>query len=245
VPEAGLWGLAAASTLVVGAGAALVVHVPRRLVALVMGIGSGALISALAFDLTSEAFDRGGTMAVAVGLAGGALVFFIGDRLIERRRLRHPDTATPSADEPQTSGTAIVLGALLDGIPESVVLGSTLLGGAGVGVSFLAAVALSNLPEGMGAAADLRQEGHSPRWILGLWVGIALVSGAAAAIGYGGLGAMGGSAAVALIQAFAAGAMLAMLADTMIPEAFSSGGDQVGLATVLGFAAAFLLSRVS
>lgn len=235
--EAGLWGFAAASSLVIGAAIALVVHVPRRLVALVMGFGAGALISAVAFDLTAEAFDRGGTTAVAIGLAAGGLAFYAGDRLIERR-----SSSQGASGGEQTSGVAIVLGAMLDGLPESVVLGSTLLGGASVSISFLVAVALSNLPEGMGAAADLRKEGHSARWILGLWVGIALVSGLAAALGNAGLGAMGGSAAVAIIQAFAAGAMLAMLADTMFPEAFSGGGDQVGLATVLGFAIAFFLS---
>lgn len=231
--EAGLWGLAAASSLVIGAGIALVVHVPRRLVALVMGFGAGALISAVAFDLTAEAFSRGGTTAVAAGLATGAIAFYVGDTVIERS----------GSGAQRSGGVAIVLGAMLDGIPESVVLGSTLLGGAGVGISILVAVALSNLPEGMGAAADLRADGHSPRWILGLWVAVALVSGLAAALGNGGLSAMGGSTtAVAVIQAFAAGAILAMLADTMIPEAFSGGGDQVGLATVLGFAIAFFLS---
>lgn len=235
-----MWGVAAASSLVIGAGIALAVRVPRRLVALVMGFGAGALISAVAFDLTAEAFDRGGTTAVASGLAAGGLAFYLGDRLIERRT-----SSQGGSGGGQTSGVAIVLGAMLDGIPESVVLGSTLLGGASVSISFLVAVALSNLPEGMGAAADLRTEGHSVRWILGLWVGIALVSGLASALGNAGLGAMGGSAAVAVIQAFAAGAMLTMLADTMFPEAFSGGGDQVGLATVLGFAIAFFLSTVS
>jgi ZIP family zinc transporter len=143
-----------------------------------------------------------------------------------------------------TNGPAIVLGAMLDGIPESVVLGSTLLGGAGVGVPFLAAVFMSNVPEALSAAADLRKEGHQPTWIIGLWVGVALVSGLAAALGYWVLGGMG-SGAVPLVQAFAAGAILTMLADTMIPEAFDNGGDLTGLATVFGFAAAFLLSTVS
>jgi Predicted divalent heavy-metal cations transporter len=137
-----------------------------------------------------------------------------------------------------------VLGALLDGIPESVVLGSTLLAGTGVGVPFLAAVFISNLPEALSAAADLKREGHRPPWIIGLWVGVALVSGLAAALGNGLLGEMG-SGTVPLIQAFAAGAILTMLADTMIPEAFSEGGDLAGLATVFGFATAFLLSTVS
>ncbi len=142
------------------------------------------------------------------------------------------------------NGQAIVLGALLDGIPESVVLGSTLLAGTGVGFPFLAAVFLSNVPEGLSAARDLKQEGHRPIWIIGLWLGVALVSGLAEALGYGLLGEMG-SAAVPLIQAFAAGAILTMLADTMIPEAYADGGSLIGLATAFGFAAAFLLTKVS
>ncbi len=239
--EAGLWGFAAASALVLGALIGLSAKVPRRAVALAMAFGTGALISALAFDLTQDAFAHGGTVPVAAGLAAGALVFFSGDQVIHRRggarrgsRMKHG----------ATNGPAIVLGALLDGIPESVVLGTTLLGGAGIGVPFLTAVFISNVPEALSAASDLRSEGHRPAWIIGLWVGVALVSGLAAAVGYGLLGEVG-SGAVPLIQAFAAGAILTMLADTMIPEAFDSGGSLTGLATVFGFATAFLLSTVS
>jgi ZIP family zinc transporter len=239
--EAGLWGLAAASALVLGALVGLAANVPRHVVALPMAFGAGALISALAFDLTQEAFAQGGTLPVAAGLAAGALVFFVGDQVIHRRGgARRGKRMKKGA----TNGPAIALGAMLDGIPESVVLGSTLLGGAGIGASFLAAVFMSNVPEALSAAADLKKEGHQPAWIIGLWVGVALVSGLAAALGYGLLGEMG-SGAVPLIQAFAAGAILTMLADTMIPEAFADGGDLAGLATVFGFAAAFLLSTVS
>jgi len=239
--EAGLWGLGAGSALVIGALIGLVGGVPRRFVALAMAFGTGALISALAFDLTAEAFAVGGTLAVAAGLAAGALVFFTGDQLLHRRGAARRG---PRMKEASGNGPAIVLGALLDGIPESVVLGSTLLAGTGIGLPFLAAVFLSNLPEGLSAARDLKQEGHRPMWIIGLWVGVALVSGLAAALGYGLLGGMGDSA-VPLIQAFAAGAILTMLVDTMIPEAFAEGGDLTGLATVFGFATAFLLSTVS
>ncbi|MBA3687217.1 MAG: ZIP family zinc transporter [Chloroflexi bacterium] len=239
--EAGLWGLGAASALVLGAFIGLVGSVPRRFVALAMAFGAGALISALAFDLTEDAFAHGGTLPVAGGLAAGALVFFAGNQMLHRRGAARRGTRMAKAAD---NGPAIVLGAMLDGIPESVVLGTTLLGGGGVGVPFLAAVFLSNVPEALSAAADLRREGHRPPWIIGLWVAVALVSGLAAALGYGLLGEMG-SSAVPLIQAFAAGAILTMLADTMIPEAFADGGDLTGLATVFGFATAFLLSTIS
>ena len=236
--EAGLWGLAAASTLVIGAWIGLAARVPRRVVGLAMAFGVGALISALAFDLTQEAFRIGGTLPVGIGLGAGALTFYAGNRLLESGR------RGSKVSGPDGNGKAIVLGALLDGIPESIVLGSTLLAGAGVSVPFLAAVAISNVPEGLTSAVDLRREGHRPGWIISVWAIVALVSGLAAGLGYGLLGVMGASEWVPLIQAFAAGAILTMLVDTMIPEAFADGGNLVGLATVLGFAAAFFLTKV-
>ena len=239
--EAGLWGFAAASALVLGAFIGLSARVPRQFVALAMAFGAGALISALAFDLTEDAFAHGGTLPVAGGLAAGALVFFTGDQLLHRRGgARRGKRMAKAAN----NGPAIVLGAMLDGIPESVVLGSTLIAGGSIGLPFLAAVAISNVPEALSAAADLRREGHRPPWIIGLWVTVAVVSGLASALGYALLGGMG-TAAIPLIQAFAAGAILTMLSDTMIPEAFADGGDLTGLATVFGFALAFLLSQVS
>jgi ZIP family zinc transporter len=237
---AGLWGFGAASALIVGALIGLVGKVPRQFVALAMAFGAGALISALAFDLTEDAFVHGGTLPVAGGLAAGALVFFTGDQLLHRRGgARRGKKVAKAAD----NGAAIVLGAMLDGIPESVVLGSTLIAGGAIGLPFLAAVAISNVPEALSAAADLRREGHRPPWIIGLWVAVAVVSGIASALGYALLGGMGENG-IPLIQAFAAGAILTMLSDTMIPEAFQDGGDLTGLATVFGFATAFLLSTV-
>ena len=233
--QAGLWGLVAASALLIGAVAALTLHVPRRIVALVMAFGAGALVSALAFDLAEEAFRVGGTLVFGLGLAAGAVVYYAGDKLIDRMGGRHATTG-------QTNGPAIVLGVLLDGIPESLVLGATLIGGAGVSPSFLAAVAVSNVPEGLAGTRDLTDEGHGRRWIIGLWVAVAIASGLAAAVGNALLADIG-SKALALVQSFAAGAILTMLANTMFPEAFETGGDRVGLATALGFAAAFLLSR--
>jgi len=239
--EAGLWGFGAAMALVGGALVGLTGRVPRSWVALVMAFGAGALISALAYDLTEDAFAHGGTLPVAAGLAAGALVYFAGDQLLHKEGAVRLGARVKQTG---TNGPAIVLGALLDGIPESVVLGTTLLAGAGVSLPFLAAVFVSNVPEGLSAAADLLKEGRRPAGIIGLWVAVAVVSGVAAALGYGVLGKMG-SGAVPLIQSFAAGAILTMLTDTMIPEAYSGGGDWTGLATVLGFATAFLLSTVS
>ena len=146
-----------------------------------------------------------------------------------------------SKRDPRTSGLALVLGAVLDGIPESVVLGLSLLGGQGVGIAVLAAVFISNIPEGLSASADLAAAGLKRPRILGLWVLVVVVSALAAAFGFGVLGKMGPHVVV-LLDSFAAGAILAMLAESMIPEAYEQGGRAVGLATTFGFAIAAALS---
>ncbi len=233
---AGLWGALAGSALVLGAAVTLTRPLSRRMVALTMAFGAGALVCALAFDLAEEAFRVGGTLVFAVGLAAGSLAYYAGARLIESRR------RIGQTNDGQAGGPAIVLGALLDGVPESLVLGATLVGGAGANPSFFAAVLISNFPEGLAGTRDLAVEGLSRRWILGLWVGVAAVSGLAAALGNAMSSGMD-SVVLAGAQSFAAGAILTMLADTMFPEAFESGGDRVGLATALGFATAFLLAR--
>jgi ZIP family zinc transporter len=148
-------------------------------VALVMGFGAGALISALAFDLTEESFQRGGTLATAAGLATGAITYFIGDSLLQRRARRR--AAGPRST--RTSGLAILLGTLLDGLPESIVLGATLIGGASVSLSLLAAIFLSNVPEGVSGGRDLSDEGHPRRFAIGVWVVVAVASGIAAGLG--------------------------------------------------------------
>jgi ZIP family zinc transporter len=230
--EAGFWGLVGGSTLVLGAALGLWLPISKRVVALIMGFGAGALVSALAFDLTAEAFEEGGALPTAIGLAAGGLTFFIGDSLIESRQ---------STESGEANGLAIALGALLDGLPESFVLGASLATGPGVSVSFLVAVLLSNFPEGLAGARDLRQEGHSERWIMGLWIGVAIASGVVAAIGFVMLGSLSAEP-LGIAKAFAAGAILTMLADTMFPEAYAEGGKGVGLATLLGFSLAFFLS---
>lgn len=226
--EAAFWGFVGGFALVAGAIFALVRGIKERNVAFVMAFGAGVLVSAVAFDLTEEAIAIGGAAATALGLLGGAFVYFIGDRILGKRG---------GGDD---SGLGIVLGALLDGIPESAAIGVTLLGGGGVSVSFVVAVFLSNLPESISATAELKKS-HSAAWILRLWLFIAIASAAAAAIGYGILG-NASDQVIAYVKAFAGGAILCMLADTFMPKAFREGGDKVGIVTVVGFALAALLS---
>ena len=134
-----------------------------------------------------------------------------------------------------------MLGTVLDGVPESIVLGLTVLDDGGVSVALLVAVLLSNLPEALSATAELHEAGWSGRRCLLLWTVVALVSGLAAAAGYA-VFASAAPATLAFVQAFAGGAILCMLADTMMPEAFTHGGRAVGLATAAGFGLAYGLS---
>jgi ZIP family zinc transporter len=239
--EAAFWGLVGGFALLVGAVIGLRLPASQRLIGLVMAFGAGVLISALSFELTEEAFERGGIDAVALGLAGGAFAFFAGDWIIDRRGGNHRKRS--GGEQGGGSATAIVLGALLDGIPESVAIGVSLVGGGTVATPVVVAVFLSNVPESLSAAKGLIKAGHSPRYVMGLWTAVMLVSALAAAAGYALLGDVSGNV-VAVIEAFAAGAILTMLADTMMPEAFQHGGSTVGLVTVLGFALAFYLSTI-
>ncbi|PNY79356.1 ZIP family metal transporter [Deinococcus koreensis] len=236
-----LWGLAAGSSLLVGALLGLYAPLHKRLVALIMALGAGVLISSVTFELLDEAFNRGGFGAVATGLVLGALAFFLGDLAVNRAGGLHRKRSTGQQEGGQAS--AIVLGTLMDGIPESVAIGVSLLAGGTLSWEFLAAVFLSNIPESLSASVGLKRAGHRPAHILGLWAAIAAASGLASGLGYAVLGSAG-PGLIAGIQAFAAGAILTMLSSTMLPEAYEEGGAAIGLATTVGFLAAFTLSHL-
>jgi ZIP family zinc transporter len=239
--EATAWGLVAASSLVAGALIAVFAKPASRPVGLVLGFGAGTLISAISFELTEEAYRLGGADALTAGLALGSAAFYLGDRLISARQPAAPYSRTPPEDD--ESGRALLLGALLDGIPESAVLGTTLLAGGGVGVPVLAAIFLSNLPEGIGGAIGMEHTGVARGRLLGMWLAVTIACALAAGLGYVILDGASGEA-IALLQAFAAGGVLAMLAIEMLPKANHKGGPVAGLLTVLGFALAYLLSTV-
>lgn len=245
--QAGFWGLVAGGALVVGAAIAWLVAVPRVVVASIMAFGAGVLISALAFDLVDEAETTGGLTPTVIGFLAGALVYVAANVVLARRGARHRKRSgdeQPSESDQHGSGAAIAIGALLDGIPKSVVLGLSLLGGNGVGVAVLAAIFISNLPEGLSSAAGMKRNGRSARYVFGVWVGIAVASGLAGLLGC--LLLQGASAAtIAVITAVAAGAILAMIADTMIPEAFERTQLYTGLLTTIGFLVAFTISRAA
>ncbi|MFY1626147.1 ZIP family metal transporter [Micromonospora sp. WMMD723] len=243
--QAGAWGLLAGSALLVGAAVGFFLPVPRKVVASIMAFGAGVLLSAVSFELIAEAHEQGGLLPTAIGAAGGALAYTGANLLLARRGARHRKRSgaeQPSEREQPGSGSAIAVGALLDGVPESVVIGASLLAGGPVSLVTVAAVFLSNVPEGLSSAAGMRRAGRSRRYVFGLWTAIALVSGVAALLGNTLLvGAP--PELLATITALAAGAILAMITDTMVPEAFEDAHLLVGLITVLGFLTAFALSH--
>ena len=237
---AGFWGFIGGASLLMGALVGVYASASRRTIAAVMALGAGVLISSVAFELMDEAYQIGGFDASALGLSLGAVAFFFADRAVNRRggeRRKNP------ADKQGNSAGAIAIGALMDGIPESAAIGISLLEGGNISAALVAAVFLSNVPEGLSSASGMKQSGRPAAYILRLWGGVTLVSALAALLGYFFL-AGASEDVVASIQSFAAGAILTMLASTMMPEAYEEGGQVVGLVTSVGFLLSFILSRL-
>lgn len=248
---AALWGLIAGSGLLIGAGAAVAFQgrLSHRLVAGIMGFGGGVLIAVLSVNLMDTAFRDGGPAAATVGFLFGATAFSAINWRLARHGARHRNRCGECVEQPSEaqhsgSGLAIALGAALDGIPESLVIGMSLLDGEGIGIGLAAGFFLANVPQGLSSTSGMERAGRSRRYIFGLWSGIVLVGAVAAALGYLLLGAAA-PVLPAAILAFAAGGVLAMLAESMIPEAFADAQPFIGLVTVVGFLAAFLIIKLS
>ena len=237
--DAFLWGLLATSSLVLGGLIGSFVSIGRRTLGLTMAFGAGVLISAVSYELVFEAVNLGkGTGGPAMGLALGALTFFFADRVISN--LGAADRT--AIDKPSQSSLIIpmVLGIMLDGIPESMVIGLGILESGSVSIAMLVAVFISNLPEAVAGTTGMRAGGWSNGKIFGLWVAIAVICALATVAGF----ALFDGVSLfwlAFVQAFAAGAILTMLANSMMPEAFKHGGKLAGLFTVLGFAVSVLV----
>ncbi|MFL5896856.1 MAG: ZIP family metal transporter [Solirubrobacterales bacterium] len=236
------WGALAASSLVIGAVLSFARAWPARQVGFVLSFGAGALISAVSFELAAEGIDIGGAPVTGIGLGVGALTYYFLDGSIARRS--GAGRGRRGRTQGSGSGTALALGAFLDGIPEQLVLGINIAAGAGVGVSLLVAIFVSNLPESLGSASDMRKAGRPREAIIRLWVVVAGICAVATVVGYLAADAVQGHAKAA-IDGFAAGALLVMLIDSMIPDARKDAGRGAGLVTVLGFAVAAGLSSLS
>jgi ZIP family zinc transporter len=238
---AGFWGFVGGASLLMGALVGLYAGASRHTIATIMALGAGVLISSVAFELMNEAYQIGGFDASTLGLLLGAVAFFFADSVVNRRggaRRKNP------GDKQGDSASAIAIGALMDGIPESAAIGISLLEGGNISAALVAAVFLSNVPEGLSSASGMKQAGRHTAYILGLWGGVTLASALAALLGYF-FFASASENVVAAIQAFAAGAILTMLASTMMPEAYEEGGPVVGLVTAVGFLLSFVLSHLA
>jgi ZIP family zinc transporter len=238
VIEAFLWGAAGASALLVGALVAYFSKPSEELIAIVMALGAGLLIGSVSFELIDDAVVNADVVAVGVATLVGAGVFTAGARIIERRGggSRKDKSGSQSSGSP----LAIVFGSVLDGVPESLVLGLTVLEG-GVSVALLVGILLSNLPEGLSSSAGLRLAGWSRGRVVRMWLLVMLVAAVSSALGYVLLEPDHGRTG-AFAQGFAAGALLAMITDTMLPEAYEIEGLATGSLVAIGFAVSLILS---
>jgi ZIP family zinc transporter len=236
------WGTLAASSLVIGALLGIAREWPARSVGLVLAFGAGALIAAVSFELAEEGVQLAGARPVAAGLALGALSYFICDYALDR--LSADMEARRGGGDAGEAGPALALGAVLDGIPEQLVLGIGLATGGAVGVGLLVAIFVSNLPEAIGSSSELRASGRSDRNVLLLWIAVAAACALATVLGYG-LADLAPEGLQGGINGYAAGALLVMLVDTMIPDATAKSGRVAGVVTALGFAVGAALSGLS
>ncbi len=239
--EAAFWGFVGASALIVGAEVAFGFKLSRMTIGLIMAFGVGALISAVSFELVAPAIETAEVWQVAVGLGLGSATFFIGDRLIAK--LGGSNRKSKDGESDDDSGLGIVLGTVLDGIPESAVLGMSLVGGGGVSFALLAGIWISNFPEALASTVNLSKAGMAKGKIRLMWLAILVVSGVAAALGFAIVNNIS-SRTGALVEAFAAGSLLTMIADEMAPEAYERSAIYAGLATVAGFALAVFLTSL-
>jgi zinc transporter, ZIP family len=254
-----LMGLAASSAFPLGVAIGLLLRIPRRVLASIIAFGAGVLVVALTGELMAEAVETGAVAWSVGGLLAGSLVYVAIDQMLERaaqesprREGRDEEDVVPGAEAiPETeeqaaiSGMAVLVGTVLDGVPENAAIGIGLAAerGPGLGFVLLGAVFLSNLPGAIASTVGMQREGRSTRYIVVAWTLVALACTGSCVLGYALLSGLA-PAGQSFILALAAGGILAMLADTMFPEAFQTGGPWVAIAATFGFAAAFLLSEI-
>lgn len=239
-----LYGGISGLALLVGAWAGMFFKLKQKTIARFMAFGSGVLICALTFGLMEEAFVSGGFDAAIGGFILGGAIFIAGDYLIHilgGRRHKRKQHLVPTGVE--SSGQVVTLGALLDGVPESIALGIAIFTGGGTGILMLVAITLSNFPESISSITGLKKENFSNGHIYLIWGIVALISFTTTVLSYIFLHDIDPNM-IGIIEAFAAGAILAMLADSMMPEAFEEGGFTIGILTVLGFLTAFVLAKI-
>jgi len=256
--ESLLFGLIASCALPLGALVGGHVRIPKRVLASMLAFAAGALITALAFELFEDSYEQGGLWRSVLGLLAGAVVFTVIsarlDRLAEgdqeedhgseKLDIDAPasDAAPSSSSVTGAAGLALLAAVTLDGVPENLALGVSLGEGSG-GIALLAAIFVSNLPEALVGSASMRAQGRSQTFVMGTWTLCAVLLTLSVVLGAGPLSSASPET-LSLPLAFAAGAVLASLADTLMPEAYKDGGPVVALSTAAGFVLSFYLSTL-
>ena len=234
-----LYGIAASSALVIGALIGARFSPPRQVTGVLLAFASGALISALAFELFEDAFELGGPLRSGLGLLAGAAAFVVADALLDRRIAGHAGPDQREVAKAGGIGWALLAGVTLDGVPENLALGVSLVEGASL--TLLVAIFASNLPESLVGAVAMREEGRSAKVVVGIWFACAVLLALGVVAGLllaGGLD----DAVLAVALCFAGGAVLASLADTLMPEAFAEGRPFNAFATAAGFFLSYVLA---
>jgi len=246
--EAFLWGLVVGSGLMMGVVTSYFFNLPHRLIAALMGFGGGVLISVLAFELLEEAYIHGGLPFTMMGFFAGAIVFSGANWLISLAGGKHRKRCSECVvqypgHKKKSNELAIAIGSAMDDIPEAIIVGIALVGGGAISKAVLIGFFLANIPEGLASASGMKQSGRSAGYIFGVWGGITFLTGIGGILGYSVFGSYP-ETSVAFITALAAGGILSMVAETMIPEAFEESHSFIGSITALGFMAFFILIKI-
>lgn len=234
-----IWGLASGSALIIGATIGLYANLSRHTIALVMGFGSGILIAVVAFDLVDEAFLESSLVPVVIAFLTGAALFTAVSVVLATLGARHRKRSHGEAHS--DNAQAIAIGSIIDNVPESILIGLTLIDGEGIALATFIAIFLSNVPEALSSSAGMKAAGRKTRNIFLIWAITMAMSGIMSFVGYT---VFAGFPLVAtMMQAAGAGALLAMISDTMIPEAFAETRNAAGLVVAIGFTLGFALSH--
>lgn len=240
--QAALWGAFAGSSILIGALLGIFKDLSKRITGLIMSFGTGVLIGAASFELLTESVNEGGLLATSIGFLSGACIFTFSELLITKRG-GHERKRTNKRTNNNHSGLSIFIGTIIDAIPESVIIGVSLLEQGTVSYLMVVAVFISNFPEGLSSTVGLKRDGYSKKTLVLMWMVVVILASLSSLLGYS-LLREASTTILSFISAFAAGGIMAMVASTMMPEAFEEGGAIVGLIASLGLLCSLFLSHI-
>lgn len=239
---AAMWGAISGSAVVLGAFGAVFLPISKKMIGYIMAFGTGVLIGAASYELLGDAVYKGGIIVTSIGFVTGAAVFTLLDYLVSKRGASHRKRS--GHKNTKNVGMAIFIGTILDAIPESIMIGASLLGGNSVSFLLVVAIFISNIPEGLSSTVGMKNSGYSKMKIFILWSSVMIISALASWSGYFFL-ANASDAFMSGIAAFAGGGIIAMVASTMMPEAFEDSGPTTGLITAIGLLVSLIMHHLS